>query len=105
MELNDYQKDALRTAAMFTGSSMKLLCFALSFNGEAGEIANLIGEYVFRYKALNKDQLKLDLGDALWYITAIADSCGFSLEDIASANVEKLKAKYPNGFTFINKTP
>jgi NTP pyrophosphatase (non-canonical NTP hydrolase) len=103
MELNEYQKVALRTAAQFDGPSIRLLCYALSLNGEVGEIANLIGGHVFRCQTLNKDQLKLDLGDALWYITALAACCGFSLEDVASANVEKLKTKYPNGFSFIEK--
>jgi NTP pyrophosphatase (non-canonical NTP hydrolase) len=103
MELNEYQKLAQRTAAIFDGPDMRLLCYTFNLNGEAGEISNLVGAHIFRLQDLNKDQLKLDLGDALWYITALSTACEFTLDDVASANIEKLKTKYPDGFTFINK--
>ena len=103
MELNEYQIEAHKTAAVFDGPDIRLLCYALSLGGEAGEISNLIGGHIFRLQDLNKDQLKLDLGDALWYIAELSTACGFSLDDIAQANIEKLRTKYPNGFTFINK--
>jgi NTP pyrophosphatase (non-canonical NTP hydrolase) len=37
-----------------------------------------------------KEALKKELGDVLWYVTALAREAGFSLREIAEGNIEKL---------------
>lgn len=37
-----------------------------------------------------KEALKKELGDTLWYLTALAREAGFSLREIAEGNIEKL---------------
>ena len=39
-----------------------------------------------------------ELGDVLWYVAVTADAYGLDLDDIAEANIAKLKARYPEGF-------
>jgi NTP pyrophosphatase (non-canonical NTP hydrolase) len=40
-----------------------------------------------------------ELGDVLWYAAVLAHLAGVSLEDVATANVTKLQARYPAGFS------
>lgn len=44
-----------------------------------------------------KEKLAKELGDVLWYVSDIARCTGLSLEEIATANVEKLKSRQERG--------
>jgi hypothetical protein len=35
----------------------------------------------------------------MWYVATLATTAGLSLEEIAVANIEKLKTRYPEGFS------
>ena len=39
-----------------------------------------------------------ELGDVDWYLALAAHGIGYDLEDILHMNVEKLRARYPDGF-------
>ena len=40
-----------------------------------------------------------ELGDVLWYVSQLAADIGVTLDEVAQKNVDKLKARYPEGFT------
>lgn len=42
--------------------------------------------------------LKKELGDVMWYMAMICYSFGFNLDEILQMNIDKLKARYPEGF-------
>ena len=48
---------------------------------------------------LKKDELIKELGDVAWYIAEIATVLDVELEDVLVQNIEKLKARYPEGFS------
>lgn len=70
---------------------------ALGLNGEAGEAAEVIKKVlrddngVFTPVTLAK--LKKEMGDVLWYLARLADVTGFSLEEVAAGNLEKLASR------------
>jgi NTP pyrophosphatase (non-canonical NTP hydrolase) len=72
---------------------------ALGLAGETGEVVDLIKKSLFYGQPI--DQLKLlnELGDCLFYLTRLADLYHFSMATVMDANVEKLKARYPNGYS------
>jgi len=47
---------------------------------------------------LNKDHAKKELGDILYYVAMAATNLSIDLESVAQANVDKLMARYPEGF-------
>ena len=42
--------------------------------------------------------MKRELGDVMWYIAQACIALECSLEDVIYMNIEKLEARYPDGF-------
>lgn len=98
MELNNYQNLSERTLP--EGSLKdKTTNYALGLTGESGEVADCIKKWAFHGHILNLEELSKELGDVLHYISGLATFHGLELEDIAEANINKLKKRYPNGFS------
>lgn len=75
-----------------------LLNGVLGLTGEAGEVSDLVKKGIFHEKGIDLEHLKKELGDCLWYVAMICESCGFSLDDVMQTNIDKLIARYPDGF-------
>lgn len=71
-------------------------CFGLA--GESGETLDLIKKWIFHEKTLDKEHLKEELGDVMWYIAMICHGFDFDLDEILELNIKKLKTRYPEGF-------
>lgn len=98
---NKYQSDVMRTAATSKDPTLQFAVLGLGISGEAGEVSDIIKKVVGHGHELTpelKQKLSKELGDVLWYVAALADHLGFDLSSVANANIEKLKARYPNGF-------
>lgn len=72
-------------------------CQGLS--GEAGELNDLVKKWIFHKKPLDREHMKKEIGDVCWYIADICHSMGFDLGEIFQMNIDKLKARYPEGFS------
>lgn len=94
----DYQKAAQRTARPDWTTENRLTMAALGACGESGEFADLIKKFIFHAHDLDREKLKLELGDILWYVTEAATALEYTLEDVALANIAKLQRRYPDGF-------
>src|SRR3954467_12660452 len=103
MNLQDFQLSALRTLnehpQPLTDWELKLDLCALGLAGESGEVVDLIKKALYHKHNLDRDKLRLELGDVLWYLANIASLNGFKLEDIADQVINKLKTRYPDKFT------
>lgn len=69
--------------------------------GEAGEtqgkIKKIIRDAGGDITAEDIQAIKKELGDQLWYISSMCDNLGIKLEDVADANIEKLKSRRDRG--------
>lgn len=108
---NEYQQLAMRTNdelnatrltnAIFDCNTItiaQLLNGVLGLTGEAGEVSDLVKKGIFHEKGIDLEHLKKELGDCAWYLAMICDACGFTLDDVMQTNIDKLKARYPEGF-------
>lgn len=100
MTANEYQKAALRTER---GMNVKtdndrLINGLMGLNGEAGEAIDVMKKYLYQGHPLDRSHIAKELGDVAWYLAVTADALGYALEDIFKMNIEKLAARYPNGF-------
>lgn len=92
--LNDYQ-DAARATAIYPSDKGIEYC-ALGLNGEAGEIAEKVKKWM-RDGSLNLIQTAKELGDVLWYCANMAEELGFTLEQVAQMNLDKLSSRSERG--------
>ena len=98
MTFDDYQTAAARTVNPSLDAPDRLLDAASGLAEEAGEILSHVRKNRFQQKPIDHAEVKLELGDALWCLATIASSFGFSLGEIATGNIEKLKRRHPGGF-------
>lgn len=98
MTLNEYQDAAQRTSA-HEDSLWKLENGLLGLFGEGGECADILKKSLFQGHALDKEHMAKELGDVMWYVAEVASGLGMKLEKIAQMNIDKLKARYPDGFS------
>ena len=99
MHFSEYQKLAMASKSKDSLGDAQIVNAVMGLNGEAGEVIDLIKKHYFHGHELDKEKVKLELGDVLWYLAECADALGFELDDIAKANIVKLKARYPQGFS------
>lgn len=97
MNFDEYQKETLRTGSRLNLDKW-LANAALGLTGEAGEAADLIKKHLFHGHDLNREKLKKELGDVLWYVAWLAEAVNIPLSEVAEANVAKLRERYPYGF-------
>ena len=103
-DFDEYQKLALRTASpTSTENDLAMLTSAaLGLSGESGEIADHIKKIVYHGHPLDdetRDKIAKEIGDILWYCAIGSRGIGIDLAEIARMNVEKLRKRYPEGFS------
>ena len=100
MTLNQYQTEAMRTASGMCEkcNDNLILNGAMGLNGEAGEVIDILKKYMFQGHKLDTEHIAKELGDCLWYIAVCAKGTGYTLDEIAEMNKEKLRKRYPDGF-------
>lgn len=79
--------------------SKRLLEAVMGLNGEAGECQEIVKKAMFHGHSLDMEALLLEAGDVLWYLTELCNELGISVDTIAKLNLQKLKNRYPDGFT------
>lgn len=98
MTMNEYQKLAMRTCSIPYDKNKDMLRHAVfELNSEAGEVAGIL-QKEYQGHVIDNEHIKRELGDCLWGIAEACNALGFTLEDVAQTNIEKLKARFPHGF-------
>ena len=99
MTINEYQQLAMRTRNPKMDEKDILINSAMGLCGEAGEVCDLVKKHIFHGHELDRAALIKELGDVAWYLAEAAEAIGCSLEEVLQANIDKLKSRYPEGFS------
>jgi NTP pyrophosphatase (non-canonical NTP hydrolase) len=100
MDFDRYQNEALRTDRVPTrGDPDDVLSLVVPMLGLAGETGQLLSEYKKHLRdgeahRLFKERVSEELGDLLWYIANVASKFDLTLDEIAGANLAKVKARW-----------
>jgi NTP pyrophosphatase (non-canonical NTP hydrolase) len=91
MRLDEYQMRAESTAIY--PNEYAIIYPALGLTGEAGEVADKVKKIIRDGNSdlFYKDNIAKELGDVLWYVAVLARDLGYSLEEIAQTNLDKLE--------------
>jgi len=98
MRFEDYQKRAMDTNKLGSQNPLTVALYGLA--GETGSVHTLYKKRLRDGDQFTgfRDKVKEELGDILWYLTAIANLEGLSLQDIAVQNIEKTTSRWlPTG--------
>lgn len=93
-----YAAEASRTARRL-GNELDLAIAALGLVGEASEVSEHIKKHLGHGHPLDTLKVMSELGDVLWYMADICQLLGVDLAAVATMNLSKLRARYPDGFS------
>ena len=104
MNASEYQQQAARTLIErpdfdIADRDIMLVWNAIGLAGEAGEVAEHIKKGVFHQHGVDRDKLAKELGDVLWYVAALCTKLGLDMGEVMEANIDKLKLRYPAGYS------
>jgi NTP pyrophosphatase (non-canonical NTP hydrolase) len=97
MDFSEYQERA-KSTAVYPGKldgAFFYPCIGLA--GEVGELLNKIKKLARDNVKIDKDDLKGELGDILWYVSQISTELGIDMNDVVSSNLEKLRSRQERG--------
>jgi NTP pyrophosphatase (non-canonical NTP hydrolase) len=100
MNFTDYQTQSRKTAK-YPPIGHPVIYPTLGLANEAGEVAGKVKK-IFRDKAgviggAERQALKSELGDVLWYLTQVCTELDLSLDEVAEHNLEKLLDRLERG--------
>lgn len=97
MMMNEYENFVRRTSR----KKDKYWYACLGLAGETGEVVEQVKKLLRddgqEMSASRRENIKLEMGDVLWYLTRLALECNLTLDEIMEANVHKLEDRAKNG--------
>lgn len=99
MTINEYQKLAMQTLNPALSQKDVLINGVMGLCGESGEAIDIVKKHLAQGHELDREKLAKELGDIAWYLAETAYALEMPLEDILQANIDKLKKRYPEGFS------
>ena len=98
MTINEYQKLAMTTLNPALSERDVLINAVMGLCGESGEAIDIVKKHLAQGHELDREHLIKELGDIAWYLAEAATVLGVELEEVLQRNIDKLKARYPEGF-------
>ncbi len=100
MTFEEYQKLSRKTA-VYPRKGKNFIYPTLGLTGESGEVAEKVKKVIRDKKGLidkeTKSEIAKELGDVLWYVSQLTSELGFSLDEIAKSNINKLYSRMKRG--------
>lgn len=99
MNFQQYQEQAITTKIY--SPEVAIPYVVLGITGEAGEIAEKVKKALRDNNGVidedRKRELSKEVGDVLWYLAALCEELGISLNDVAEENIQKLQSRKDRG--------
>ena len=98
MNINEYQREAMTLLNPALTEKDVLMNALMGLCGESGEAIDLMKKHLYQGHPLDRDKLIKELGDIAWYLAEAATGLDMELSEVFQRNLDKLHARYPQGF-------
>lgn len=99
MNMKIFQEAVARTWNSNNSLPMQLSNACMGLAGEAGELIDIIKKHVYHGHTLAEDKIRKEIGDVFYYAACLCNLFGWNAAAILEENVEKLRKRYPDGFS------
>lgn len=99
MTLNEYQDLAQRTSRKDISPDDHLMNAMLGLSGETGECCDLVKKCFYQDGRDIRASMMDELSDVMWYVAEAVTAMGWTLDEVAQHNIDKLRKRYPDGFS------
>lgn len=104
MNLDDYSKKALTTLSTdyeYGDVTSQMMGQVLGLSDESGEVLGKFKKLLRDKKGVltndDKKEIAKELGDILWYVNSVSNLLGYSLDQVAEMNLDKLDSRKQRG--------
>lgn len=98
MNADEYQREAMKLLNPALTEKDVLMNALMGLCGESGEAIDLMKKHLYQGHGLDREKLVKELGDIAWYLAEAAMGLHIGLSEVLQGNLEKLHARYPQGF-------
>lgn len=99
MRASKFQKETLRTVNKGLDWNGRVSNALLGIQGETGEVADIFKKYLYQGHSIDFMDVREEIGDVLYYIGLLCETMDMDMEEIMKENIEKLRERYPEGFS------
>lgn len=96
MTFKEYQVSSQKTA-LYPNKGNNFVYPTLGLAGETGEVAEKVKKIIRDKNGIveetDREEIKKELGDVLWYMSQIASELGLDLDTVAQTNLDKLMSR------------
>jgi NTP pyrophosphatase (non-canonical NTP hydrolase) len=97
--ITDFHEHVRRLFIKPDDATGRSLHAAVGISGEAGELLGMVKANWIYGREFDHDNMLEECGDLLFYIAAMLDTNGLTLHHAMQNNYDKLKKRYPDGYT------
>ena len=98
---SEYQQEAFQTAIYPNAGDGYWIYPLLGLVGETGELSEKLKKNIRDHNGhlgdTDRELLKKEVGDILWYLSALARELGFDFGEIAQQNIDKIRDRQSRG--------
>lgn len=99
MNFKDYQLRSYTAIQPHDDVKDEILNWAVGLSEEVGEVMNHIKHMFWGNESIDKMEIAKELGDILWYMSALATVWNLNLDAVAELNVSKLEHRFGGRFS------
>lgn len=99
MTISDYQKRTYIAIQPHTDVKDEILNWSIGLSEECGEVMNHIKHHCWGNEPINHVEIAKEIGDVMWYLSALCTVLKLDLETVAELNMRKLEHRFGGEFT------
>lgn len=99
MDFTEFQSRSYKNIQSHSSQKDELLNWCVGLCEEVGETMNVVKHHFWPGEDIDEEKIAKELGDVLWYVSAIASNLNLNLGIVARLNIEKLEHRYQQEFS------